>query len=61
MRRTSRPQGQAMYVATAADRQWLLSEQRKLYLRSWENPGYVFEKLWGLVTDSRNLDVRFRE
>ena len=49
------PLGKAMYVASAADRQWLQSEQRKLYLRSWTESGYRFRKLWGLVTDPRNL------
>ncbi len=44
-----------MYVASTADRQWLRSEQRKLHLRSWEEPSYVFRKLWGLITDPRNL------
>ena len=51
--------GKAMYVASTADRQWLRSEQRKLYLRSWEEPSYVFESLWGLVTDLRNLRCAF--
>jgi hypothetical protein len=49
------PLGKAMYVASAADRQWLQSEQRKLYLWSWTEPGYTFRKLWGLATDPRNL------
>ena len=44
-----------MYVATREDKDWLLIVQRKLYARSWENPDHVFEKLWGLVTDLRNL------
>jgi group II intron reverse transcriptase/maturase len=44
-----------MYVASGSDKEWLLSVQRKLYTRSWENPDYVFRKLWGFVTDSRNL------
>lgn len=51
------PQGQAMYVASGDDRLWLLSVQRKLHARSRDNPGYVFRKLWGLVTDPRNLRV----
>ncbi len=55
MSKVSRPPGKAMYVASTADRQWLWSEQRKLYLRSWEKSDYVFEKLWGLVCDPRNL------
>jgi group II intron reverse transcriptase/maturase len=49
--------GKAMYVATKDDRLWLQSVQRKLYARSQENPDYVFEKLWGLVTDPRNLRI----
>ena len=52
---TMLPQGKAMYVAPKSDRAWLLNEQRKLYRRSWEKPECVFEKLWGLVTDHRNL------
>lgn len=46
-----------MYVASASEREWLLIEQRKLYERSRTNPDYVFRKLWGLVTDPRNLRV----
>jgi hypothetical protein len=42
-------------VAQDSDKEWLLNVQRKLYTRSWENPDYVFRKLWGLVTDPRNL------
>ncbi len=52
-------QGKAMYVASSSDRDWLLSEQRKLYARSYEQTEYVFCKLWGLVTDPRNLRVAF--
>ena len=48
-----------MYVASASDREWLLSEQRKLYARSHEHSDYVFHKLWGLVTDPRNLRIAF--
>lgn len=44
-----------MYVATQLDKGWLRSEQRKLYARSWDESGYVWRKLWGLVTDRRNL------
>jgi group II intron reverse transcriptase/maturase len=44
-----------MYVANQTDKVWLLTVQRKLYARSWNNPDYVFEKLWGLVTDLQNL------
>lgn len=48
---------EAMYVATELDKSWLQNEQRKLCERSWNNPGYRFRKLWGLVTDPRNLRV----
>src|SRR5882724_6100671 len=51
----SKPRGKAMYVATTSDKEWLLIEQRKLHERSRTNPDYVFCKLWGLVTDPRNL------
>ena len=44
-----------MYVASVSDKEWLLSVQRTLYTRSWKNPDYVFRKLWGLITDLRNL------
>jgi len=44
-----------MYVATQADKDWLLNEQRKLYARSFDNPEFIHRKLWGLVTDPRNL------
>lgn len=44
-----------MYVATQLDKSWLLDVQRKLYARSWNNSAYVWRKLWGLVTDQRNL------
>ena len=53
------PQGNAMYVATESDRNWLLSKQRVLHARSAENPGYRFRKLWGLVTDPINLRIAF--
>jgi len=46
-----------MYVAPQSDKDWLLNEQRKLYARSMENPDYVFCKLWGLMTDERNLRI----
>jgi RNA-directed DNA polymerase len=59
MSTTSRPLGQAMYVASTADRQWLLNEQKKLYLRSWTEPSYTFRKLWGLINDPRNLRCAF--
>ena len=48
-------QGKAMYVASNSDKEWLLSVQRKLYTQSWNNPDYTFRKLWGLITDLRNL------
>src|SRR5258706_12367278 len=51
------PLGQATYVASRDDRLWLQSMQRKLHERSREKPDYVFEKLWGLVTDPRNLRI----
>jgi len=44
-----------MYVAPHTDKEWLLNEQRKLYARSFENPQFIHLKLWGLVTDLRNL------
>src|ERR1700690_1965859 len=51
------PLRKAMYVATQLDKGWLQIEQRRLYERSRNNPDYVFRKLWGLVTDPRNLRV----
>lgn len=51
----SRPPGKAMYVAPRSDWDWLRIEQRKLYARSEQHVDYVFCKLWGLVTDARNL------
>jgi len=59
MRATPKPQGKATYVANQLDKSWLLSEQKKLHKRSLENPAYIFCKLWGLVTDLRNLRVAF--
>ena len=53
----SKPQGKAMYVAPQSDKDWLLTEQRKAYARSMQNPDYAFHKLWGLVTDPRNLRI----
>jgi hypothetical protein len=47
-----------MYVAPQLDKSWLLSVQRKLYERSRTNPDYAFRKLWGLITDPRNLRIR---
>jgi retron-type reverse transcriptase len=57
MSAAAEPLGKAMYVASADDRLWLQSVQRKLYARSREQPAYVFEKVWGLVTDPRNLRI----
>ena len=48
-----------MYVVARSDWDWLQSEQRKLYRRSYDQPDYVFRKLWGLVTDLRTLRVAF--
>ncbi|MBL8740062.1 MAG: group II intron reverse transcriptase/maturase, partial [Myxococcales bacterium] len=42
-------------MAPRSDLDWLRSEQRKLYARSEKAIDYVFRKLWGLVTDLRNL------
>jgi RNA-directed DNA polymerase len=49
--------GKAMYVASKLDRSWLQSERRRLYERSLKDPDYVFRKLWGLITDPRNLRI----
>jgi RNA-directed DNA polymerase len=46
-----------MYVANQSDKDWLQSEQGKLHKRGLEDPSYVFCKLWGLVTDPRNLRI----
>lgn len=59
MREASKPQGKAMYVAPKPDWDWLLTEQTKLHARSWKQSDYVFRKLWGLVTDPRNLRMAF--
>ncbi len=59
MNAVPKPQGQAMYVAPDSARSWLLSVQRKLYAQSYNNPDYVFCKLWGFVTDPRNLQMAF--
>lgn len=55
MSTASKPPGKAMYVAPRTDWDWLRIEQRKLYARSERDVDYVFCKLWGLVTDPRNL------
>jgi RNA-directed DNA polymerase len=54
---TSKPRGEAMYMATAPDKEWLLNVQKKLYAQSWKEPTYIFRELWGLVTDLRNLRI----
>lgn len=54
-----KPLGKATYVATTPEREWLQTEQRKLYARSSDDRSYVFRKLWGLITDPRNLSVAF--
>jgi len=59
MSAAAKSQEQAMYVVTKDDRLWLLNVQRKLHAQSWQQPGYIFEKLWGLVTDPRNLRIAF--
>ncbi len=48
-----------MYTASADDRLWLQSVQRKLYAQSRDHPDYRFDELWGLVTDPRNLRIAF--
>jgi group II intron reverse transcriptase/maturase len=55
----ARSLGKAVYIVTEDDRLWLQSVQRRLYARSRETPDYVFEELWGLVTDLRNLRTAF--
>jgi len=58
VRANSKPQGKRpVYAAPRSDKDWLLTVQRKLYARSMEDPDYVFCKLWGLVTDERNLRI----
>ena len=59
MSTTSKPQGKATYVVSQSDKDWLLNVLRKLYRQSWENPDYVFYKLWGHITDPRNLRMAF--
>lgn len=49
--------GKAAYAASHSDMEWLRSVQQKLYRRSLDEPNYVFRKLWGFVTDPRNLRV----
>jgi len=52
-----KPAERATYVANQSDKEWLCNEQTKLYECSWKNPDYVFCKLWGLITDPRNLRI----
>jgi RNA-directed DNA polymerase len=54
---TSKPQGEAMYMAPKLDKGWLLNVQKKLYTQSYKDPVYSFRELWGLVTDLRNLRI----
>ncbi len=49
------PLGKATYVSPDPDRDWLQNVQHALYRRSNEQPDYVFQKLWGFITDLRNL------
>ena len=51
----SRPRKKTTYVVSKQCSAWLLNEQRKLYACAFENTDFVFHKLWGLVTDLRNL------
>ncbi len=55
MSTASKPPGKAMYVAPRPDWDWLRIAQRALYARSEKDTAHVFRKLWGLVTDPRNL------
>jgi RNA-directed DNA polymerase len=58
VRTTTKPQGnRPMYVVPRSDEDWLLNAQQTLYARSMDNPDYVFRKLWGLITDERNLRI----
>jgi retron-type reverse transcriptase len=59
MSTATKPLGKVMYVTSQADEAWLQNEQRKLYTRSRDNLDYVFRKLWGLITDPRNLRLAF--
>lgn len=53
----AKPPERATYVAPQSDKDWLRSVQRALYARSEEQLDYVFRKLWGFVTDPRNLRI----
>lgn len=57
MSASAKPPGKAMYVAPQSDKGWLWNVQRTLHTRSSENLDYVFEKLWGFITDPRNLRI----
>lgn len=57
MRTAAWPLGKAMYVALQSDKDWIQSVQRKLYTRSKNDLDYVFDKLWGLITDPCNLRI----
>ena len=59
MSATVKPPWKAMYVATQSDKDWLWNVQRTLHTRSSESLDYVFEKLWGFITDPRNLRIAF--
>lgn len=59
MSTASKPLGKVMYVTNQADEAWLQIEQQKLYTRSRDCLDYVFRKLWGLITDHRNLRLAF--
>jgi hypothetical protein len=53
MSTNSKPQGKAMYVASQLDKSWLTSEQRKLYLRSWETPDFAATSMESPVRNER--------
>lgn len=57
MRTASKPPEKATYVAPQSDQDWLRIEQRKRYTRSLKDPDYIFCKLWGVLTDPRNLRI----
>ena len=41
MSATSKPQGEAMYMAPKLDKSWLLNVQKKLYTQSYKDPAYM--------------------
>src|SRR5258706_10858646 len=59
MRAATKPLEKARYVAPHSDKEWLQNVQRKLHTRSRDKPDDAFHKLWGLVTDPRNLRTAF--